>query len=84
MGERAPRWPVGAARTRLGCMTVDALDAIRKLSLDERIRLVEQIWDSVADDPDAAALPITPAQREELDRRLADAEARPGEGAPWF
>ena len=64
-------------------MTVDALDAIRKLSLDERIRLVEQIWDSVAEDPDAAALPITPAQREELDRRLADAEARPGEGAPW-
>ena len=41
---------------------------IRDLSVEERIRLVEDIWDSIAED--RGALPLTDAQREELDRRL--------------
>jgi len=41
---------------------------IRDLPLDERIRLVEDIWDSIAEEQEA--LPISDAQRRELDRRL--------------
>lgn len=48
---------------------------LRKLPLDERIRLVEDLWDSIA--ADQKALPLTQEQREELDRRL-DAYERDG------
>jgi putative addiction module component (TIGR02574 family) len=41
---------------------------LRQLSVDERIQLVEDLWDSIA--ADQSALPITPDQRVELDRRL--------------
>ena len=41
---------------------------LRKLPLDERIRLVEDLWDSIA--ADQKLLPLTPEQRAELDRRL--------------
>jgi putative addiction module component (TIGR02574 family) len=43
-------------------------DDLRKLPLDERIRLVEDLWDSIAADQNL--LPLTPEQRAELDRRL--------------
>jgi len=38
------------------------------LPIDERIKLVEDLWDSIASDQHA--LPVTPEQKEELDRRL--------------
>ncbi len=41
---------------------------LRTLPIDERIRLVEDIWDSIA--ADQAALLLTDDQRDELDRRL--------------
>src|SRR5581483_11226760 len=37
------------------------------LPLEERIRLVEDIWDSIA--AEQQAIPLTPAQKAELDRR---------------
>lgn len=40
-----------------------------KLPLSDRIKLVEDIWDSIADDADH--LPLTKEQELELDRRLA-------------
>lgn len=49
-----------------------AISDIRKLSVAERIQLVEDIWDSIAADADA--VPLTDDQRSELDRRIADAE----------
>lgn len=42
---------------------------IRDLPLEERIRLVEDIWDTIA--ADQQALQLSPEQRKELDRRLA-------------
>ncbi len=45
----------------------------RNLPLDERIRLVEDLWDSIASDQ--SALPLTPAQQAELDRRIDAYEA---------
>jgi putative addiction module component (TIGR02574 family) len=43
-----------------------------RLSVPERILLAEEIWDSL--DPDSQAMPLTPAQQEELERRLAAAD----------
>lgn len=40
----------------------------QQLPLEERIRLVEDLWDSIA--ADQQALPLTSAQKAELDRRL--------------
>ena len=40
---------------------------IKKLSVAERILLVEEIWDSINDDNEAIQLSV--AQKEELDRR---------------
>ena len=39
-----------------------------QLTVEERIKLVEDLWDSIA--ADQGALPITADQRSELDRRL--------------
>jgi putative addiction module component (TIGR02574 family) len=41
---------------------------LQQLSVDERINLVEDLWDSIA--ADQGALPITADQKSELDRRL--------------
>ena len=54
---------------------------LQHLSIAERILLVEQIWDSIA--AESAALPVTPAQQEELDRRLEAFQNTPGEGDRW-
>jgi len=54
---------------------------VLKLPIAERIRLVEDIWDSIAAVPEA--VPVTDAQREELDRRLDAYHRDPGSGSPW-
>ena len=54
---------------------------IRQLSTHQRIRLIELLWDSFADDP--SALPVTDAQRIELRRRLSEHESDPDEAKPW-
>lgn len=41
---------------------------LSKLPIDERIKLVEELWDSIASDQ--KALPLTDEQKAELDRRL--------------
>lgn len=51
---------------------------LRNLPLEERIRLVEDLWDSIAADQNS--LPLTPEQRVELDRRLAAYEADGDQG----
>lgn len=56
------------------------LRAIRQMSIKDRIRLVQAVWDEIAADhrPD-----LTDAQKQELDRRLIDDETNPDEGVPW-
>ena len=41
---------------------------LHNLSIDERLRLVEDIWDSIA--ADQGVLPLTDEQKAELDQRL--------------
>lgn len=54
---------------------------ILALSVAERIRLAQEIWDSVAAVPDS--VPLSQADRDELDRRLAATPADPTAGSPW-
>jgi len=54
---------------------------ILKLSISERILLVEDIWDSIAEAPEEIAL--TQAQEQELDARLDAYHRNPTEGSPW-
>jgi putative addiction module component (TIGR02574 family) len=65
-------------------MTQPAFD-FRRLSVDERLRLIGDIWDSIAEEAEAdpSVLPLTDAQRAELDRRLAEHERDPGSAVPW-
>ena len=54
---------------------------ILSLSISERIQLVEDIWDSIAEAPEA--IPLTEKDKAELDRRLDAYHSNPDEGSPW-
>lgn len=54
---------------------------IEALTPEERLSLLEQLWDSLAATPEA--IPLTKAQREELDRRLDELEREGPVGIPW-
>ena len=54
---------------------------IAALSPDERLDLLEQLWDSLAPTPEA--VPLTEAQRAELDRRLDDLDREGAVGVAW-
>jgi putative addiction module component (TIGR02574 family) len=45
-------------------------EQIQQLPIEERLKLVEDIWDSIAATPES--VPIPDWHRAELDRRLAD------------
>ncbi len=51
------------------------------LTPEERLDLVEQIWEGLAEQ--SGAVPLTAAQKAELDRRLEAAERDGGYGIPW-
>ena len=54
--------------------------ALRQLPIEQRIRLAEDLWDSIA--ADQSALPLTDWQRAELNRRLDAYEAGGDQGRP--
>jgi putative addiction module component (TIGR02574 family) len=54
---------------------------IDRLNAEDRLALAEAIWESVAREIEKA--PISEAQRQELERRLADSLARPDAVTPW-
>ena len=57
------------------------IDEIKSLSVDERLMVVEAVWDSLTDD--ASSVPLPPEQRAELDRRLNAHEANPSNVLTW-
>lgn len=61
-------------------MSKPALD-IYELTPEERLQLIEELWESLGKTPEA--LPLTYRQKEELDRRLDDLERSGPEGIPW-
>ena len=54
---------------------------IEKLSPEERLRLIEVLWESLRTRPES--VPLTRAQREELDRRLDELDRGEIETIPW-
>ena len=51
------------------------------LSPEEKLRLLEEVWDSLAADP--SHVPLADWQRRELDRRLDELEREGPTGIPW-
>jgi putative addiction module component (TIGR02574 family) len=58
-----------------------AKEDILNLSISERIQLVEDIWDSIVELPEAITL--TDDQKRELDNRLDAYHRDPHKGSPW-
>ena len=54
---------------------------ISELSIAERIQLAEDLWDSILEQQEQ--LPLSPAQQQELDRRLENYEKNPTTGSSW-
>jgi putative addiction module component (TIGR02574 family) len=54
---------------------------IDRLSIEERLALVEEIWDSIA--TDSGAVPLTEAQRAELQKRIQEDDAHPDDLTSW-
>jgi putative addiction module component (TIGR02574 family) len=57
------------------------LSQLLELPPAERLQLVEAIWDSLREIPDA--VPVSDELRDELDRRLAAYYAQPSSARPW-
>jgi putative addiction module component (TIGR02574 family) len=55
---------------------------LKNLPISERIQLVEDLWDSIAEEsPDS--LQLSAAERAELHRRYAAHQANPSSSIPW-
>ena len=64
-------------------MSQDLREELLKLSVAERLELVQELWDSIAADCEGEAWPLTDEQRQDLERRLAEANRDPTGGASW-
>jgi putative addiction module component (TIGR02574 family) len=54
----------------------------KTLPISERIQLVEDIWDSIAEET-PSSLDLSDAECAELHRRFAAHQANPSSGVPW-
>jgi putative addiction module component (TIGR02574 family) len=61
-------------------MKISAADVL-ELTIDERIQLVAEIWDSIAEHPESVE--VTPEVRALLDERLVAYRKDPDAGSPW-
>jgi putative addiction module component (TIGR02574 family) len=62
-------------------MTDTTTTELTKLPVAERLRLIEELWDSL--DAEIDALPIPDWHRAELDKRLDALDNGTSVGAPW-
>jgi putative addiction module component (TIGR02574 family) len=61
-------------------VTIESL-GIDRLSVREKLQLIDQIWDSL---PESVGPEEVPAWHlEEISQRRAEAKAKPGRGRPW-
>ncbi len=59
---------------------ISAADVL-ELPVQERLQLVQDIWNSIADAPEALAL--TEEDKELIDQRLEARRRNPNAGSPW-
>jgi len=62
-------------------MAMELTEQARNLSIPDRIRLVEEIWDTIAEENQM--LELSDAEKRELDRRLEWIKNNPGQGRTW-
>jgi putative addiction module component (TIGR02574 family) len=62
-------------------MSSNLTEEAKKLPVDERIALVEKIWDSIAEEN--GCFELTDAQKQELDRRIQALQQNPNAGRTW-
>ena len=58
-------------------------EELLKLSVAQRLELVQELWDSIAADCEREPYPLTDHHRQDLEQRLAEADTDPKGGAPW-
>ena len=56
------------------------LAKVASLSPTDRIEFIGAIWDTLSADD----LPVTEAERDLIDTRLADMERNPSDQSPWY
>jgi putative addiction module component (TIGR02574 family) len=57
------------------------MDSIFDLSTEEKLQLVEDLWDDIASHPES--VPVPAWHLEEIRRRKANLESRPAPGVDW-
>jgi len=62
-------------------MSSNLTEEAKRPPVDERIALVEEIWDSIAEDN--GCFELTEAQKQELDRRIQSSQQSPHAGRSW-
>ena len=71
----------GVCAMIIGTMSTFAKAEVLTLSISERIQLVEDIWDTIAEVPEK--IDLSSEQKAEIDRRLDAYHQNPDEGSPW-
>ena len=56
---------------------------LRALPVSERLKLIDDLWESIVEEAPDLAFPVTPGLSAELDRRLAEHDAEPSSAIPW-
>ena len=56
-------------------------ESFRKLPPDAQIRLLQELWDEIADE--SSSMPLSESQRLLLDERLREHEENPEDVEPW-
>ena len=64
-------------------MLRDTLTKLLELPATERVDIAMALWDSLTPAAQEAEFELTPEQRAELDRRLAEHLADPASAIPW-
>ena len=64
-------------------MLRDTLTKLLELPATERVDIAMALWDSLTPAAQEAEFELTPGQRAELDRRLAEHLADPASAIPW-
>jgi putative addiction module component (TIGR02574 family) len=75
---RAKAFALSSCFGVMAAMQSELTEAAKKLSISDRIVLVEEIWDTIAEENQAFEL--TDAQKREFDRRLESARSNPDQG----
>ena len=72
-------WDWLGRRCHLAAQTI--AEGFRKLPAEEKIRLLQELWDEIAEE--AAGMPLHESHRRLLDERIGQHDENPGDVEPW-